>query len=63
MREPTVEVKVKRGQSVEKSLRRLKKMMDKEGILQSVRDRRYYKKPTERRKEDRNKKRRRHAQS
>ena len=59
MRETTVEVKVKRGQNVEKSLRRLKKMMDKEGILQSVRDRRYYKKPSERKKDERNQRRRR----
>jgi small subunit ribosomal protein S21 len=59
MREPTCQIKVKKGQNIEKSLRRLKKIMDKEGILQSVRDRRYYKKPSERKKDKRNQRRRR----
>tara|TARA_A100001011_G_scaffold85739_1_gene89874 strand:+ start:2316 stop:2504 length:189 start_codon:yes stop_codon:yes gene_type:complete len=59
MREPTCEIKVKKGQNIEKSLRRLKRIMDKEGILQSVRDKRFYKKPSELRKDERNQRRRR----
>ena len=41
-------VKVKRGESVEKALRRLKKIMDKEGTLKDLRAHRYYEKPNER---------------
>ena len=59
MREPTCEIKVKKGQNIEKSLRRFKRIMDKEGILQSVRDKRFYKKPSELRKDERNQRRRR----
>jgi small subunit ribosomal protein S21 len=61
MRQPTVEVKVKRGQNVEKSLRRLKKLMEREGIMQSIQDKRFYKKPSQIKKEARNKKRKRNA--
>ena len=63
MREPTCEIKVKRGQNIEKSLRRLKKILDKEGVLQKVRDKQYYKKPSELRKEKQNQRRRRYGQS
>ncbi len=41
------EVKLKRGEGVDKALRRLKKMMDKEGTLKDIRNRRYYEKPSE----------------
>ena len=59
MRQTTVEIKVKRGENVEKALRRLKRKLDKENILKDFRDRRYYKKPSERRKEERNQRKRR----
>jgi len=41
------EVKLKKGEPVDKALRRLKKKMDKEGTLKEVRNRRYYEKPSE----------------
>ena len=41
------EVKVKRGEPIEKALRRMKKRMDKEGILKAMRNRRFYEKPSE----------------
>ena len=47
MRQTTVEIKVKRHEKVDKALRRLKRKLDKENILQDYRDRRYYKKPSE----------------
>ena len=59
MRQTTVEVKVKRGENADKALRRLKRKLDKENILQDYRDRRYYKKPSERRKEEMNRRKRR----
>ena len=59
MRQTTVEVKVKRGENADKALRRLKRKLDKENILKDFRDRRYYKKPSERRKEEMNRRKRR----
>lgn len=41
-----ISVKLKRGERIDRALRRLKKRMDKEGILQSIQDKRYYKKPS-----------------
>ena len=41
------EVKVKKGESIDRALRRLKKKMDKEGTLKEIRNRRYYEKPSE----------------
>ena len=58
MRQTTVEIKVKRGENVEKALRRLKRKLDKENILIDFRDRRYYKKPSEVRKDRLNSRRR-----
>jgi len=43
------EVKVRKGESVEKALRRLKKKMDKEGIMREIRSHRHYEKPSEKR--------------
>jgi len=43
------EIKLKKGESVEKALRRLKKKIDREGVLKQVRNHRHYEKPSERR--------------
>jgi len=43
------EIRLKKGESVEKVLRRLKKKLDREGTLRAVRDRRHFEKPSERR--------------
>ena len=59
MRQTTVEVRLKRGEHADKALRRLKRKLDKENILKDFRDRQYYKKPSERRKEERNQRKRR----
>lgn len=42
------EVKVKKGEPVEKALRRLKKKLDKEGTMREIRAHRHYEKPSER---------------
>jgi small subunit ribosomal protein S21 len=42
------EIKLKKGESVEKALRRLKKRIDREGTLREVRNHRHYEKPSER---------------
>lgn len=43
------EIKLKKGEPVEKALRRLKKKVDREGILKEARSHRHYEKPSERR--------------
>jgi small subunit ribosomal protein S21 len=43
------EIRLKKGESVEKVLRRLKKKLDREGTLRTVRNRRHFEKPSERR--------------
>lgn len=49
MASTTCEVKLRRGEPVEKGLRRLKKLLDREGILKEMRERRYYEKPGDKR--------------
>ena len=38
---------MKKGESLEKALRRLKKRIDREGTLKEVRNHRYFEKPSE----------------
>ena len=40
------EIKIRKGESVEKALRRMKKKMDKEGIIREIRAKRYFEKPS-----------------
>jgi small subunit ribosomal protein S21 len=42
------EIKLKKGEPVEKALRRLKKKIDREGTLKTVRAKRTFEKPSER---------------
>ncbi len=44
-----LQVKLKRGEPVEKAIRRLKKAMDKEGTMKQLRANRYFEKPSEKR--------------
>ncbi|MFT5124301.1 MAG: small subunit ribosomal protein S21 [Kiritimatiellia bacterium] len=41
------EVRLKKGESVDRALRRLKKKLDKEGTMRELRARRHYEKPSE----------------
>ena len=43
------EIKLKKGEPVDKALRRLKKKIDREGTMKEVRTRRHFEKPSERR--------------
>lgn len=43
------EVRLKKGEPVDKALRRLKKKVDREGTLKEVRNHRHYEKPSARR--------------
>lgn len=44
-------VKVRIGESLDRALRLLKKKMDKEGIFKAVRKRRFYDKPSKRKRD------------
>ena len=43
------EIKLKKGESVDRALRRMKKKIDREGTMKQVRSRRHFEKPSERR--------------
>ncbi len=43
------EVKLKKGEPIDRALRRLKKKVDRENIIKDVRNKRHYEKPSERR--------------
>jgi small subunit ribosomal protein S21 len=43
------EIRLKKGEPVERALRRLKKKIDREGTIKSVRNHRHFEKPSERR--------------
>lgn len=42
-----VEVEVRKGETMERALRRLKKKLDREGVIRDVRAKRYFEKPCE----------------
>ncbi len=43
----SIEVKIRKGEPMEKALRRLKKKLDREGIIKDARAKRYFEKPAE----------------
>ncbi len=46
MNSTTSEVKIRKGEPVERALRRLKKKLDKEGVMREIRAHRHYEKPS-----------------
>ncbi len=48
-----VEIKIRKGEAMEKALRRLKKKLDREGVVKELRQRRYFEKPCEKRRRKR----------
>lgn len=42
-----VEVKIRKGEPMDKAIRRLKKKLDREGVIRDVRAKRYFEKPSE----------------
>ena len=43
----SLDVTVRKGEPVERSLRRLKKRLDREGVIRDVRAKRYFEKPSQ----------------
>ena len=56
-----IEVQVRKGEHIDKALRKLKKKLDKEGLIRICRDKRYYKKPSEVKREQNKRRKRRQA--
>ncbi|MDR0727278.1 MAG: 30S ribosomal protein S21 [Puniceicoccales bacterium] len=44
---PTIEIILRKGENVEKALRRLKKRLDRESVLQDAKMKKCYEKPSE----------------
>ena len=44
-----IEIKIRKNEPVDRALRRLKKKLEREDTIKTVRAKRYYEKPTERR--------------
>ena len=42
-----IEIRIKKGEQIDRVLRKLKKKLDKEGTLKEIRNRRHYEKPSE----------------
>ena len=42
-----IQVRIKRGETVDRALKRLKKVLDKEGLMREIRNKRYFEKPSE----------------
>jgi small subunit ribosomal protein S21 len=47
------QVEIRKGESIEKALRRLKRKIDREGILKQLKKHRHYEKPSERKRQKR----------
>ena len=42
-----IQIRLKRGETVDRGLKRLKKILDKEGLMKQLRANRYFEKPCE----------------
>ncbi len=42
----SITIPVRKGETIDKALRRLKKRLDREGTLRDIRDKRYFEKPS-----------------
>ncbi|MDR1433164.1 MAG: 30S ribosomal protein S21 [Puniceicoccales bacterium] len=47
-----ISVQVRKGETLDKALRRLKKRLDREGVIHEARDRRYFEKPCAKRRRE-----------
>ena len=43
----SLDVTIRKGEPVERALRRLKKRLDREGVIRDVRSKRYFEKPSQ----------------
>jgi small subunit ribosomal protein S21 len=43
----TIEIKLRKGEPIDRAIRRLKKRLDREGVIRDVRAKRYFEKPSD----------------
>ena len=43
----SIEIKIRKGEPMDRAIRRLKKKLDREGVIRDVRAKRYFEKPSE----------------
>jgi len=48
----TIRIKARSGESIERMMRRFKKLCEKEGLTKDIKKRAYYEKPSERKRRD-----------
>ncbi len=49
----TIEIKLRKGEPMDRAIRRLKKRLDREGVIRDVRAKRYFEKPSDRKRKAR----------
>ena len=49
----TIEIKLRKGEPMDRAIRRLKKRLDREGTIRDVREKRYFRKPSDKKREAR----------
>jgi len=47
-----IQVRIKKNETVDRALKRLKKALDKEGLMREIRNKRYFEKPSEQKRRD-----------
>ena len=48
-----IEIKLRKGEPIDRGIRRLKKRLDREGVIRDVRAKRYFEKPSDKKREAR----------
>ena len=43
----TIEIKLRKGEPMDRAIRRMKKRLDREGVIRDVRAKRYFEKPSD----------------
>ena len=49
----TIEIKLRKGEPMDRAIRRLKKRLDREGVIRDVRAKRYFEKPSDKKRKAR----------
>mgnify|MGYP003349080213 CR=1 FL=1 len=49
----TIEIKLRKGEPMDRAIRRMKKRLDREGVIRDVRAKRYFEKPSDKKRQAR----------
>ena len=47
----TIEIKLRKGEPMDRAIRRMKKRLDREGVIRDVRAKRYFEKPSDKKRQ------------